>query len=407
MMQAPSAADTAAMTMLTRLDHLVRSSRIYPDSHATLQHASHAIGDHFAVILQGRPALDVHVIDDRLLIENRLLKPSPGIRGAIRELGTFWSLRGLGGITIGQHATEAEILPFVRVLLEFPGDGGPGPAAINRELAGRGVRHLQVVGPRSALGAEDIGGAADPATTALRLYLRALRCAAVLQAATISPALRVGMRHLAHEVVELYLSAPRRALALVRPKELVPHHLTHPLHTAVYAVAAGQALGFDQGALEELVVCALALAAGLEPEDDEDEDPRGRPPRVGDYATATRPMDVVEGIDHARAIRVMLGDHDLQPQARRLLRTLFEHDLGCDGEGPPATLRWGDQHPYTPLLCASAELDQLRCGFRTGRKRAPPQALQQMREEAGRFHPDVLAALESLLPELEVISAYV
>jgi len=215
---APTSAETAAMTMLTRLDHLVRSSRIYPDGHAALLHASNAIGDLMQTIVGEAEAAHIHIVSDRVLVGNRLLKASPGVRGAIRELGTFWSLRGVGGITIDRSASEADIQPFVRLLLEFPGDGGPGPDLLNRELAARGVRALALLSPRSAMGAEDVGGAADPALAALRLYLRTLRCAHALNHTPITPALRVEITHLAHEIVELYLSAPRRALALLRPK---------------------------------------------------------------------------------------------------------------------------------------------------------------------------------------------
>ena len=397
---APTPAEAASLAMLTRLDHLVRSSRIYPDGHAALLHAGHAIGDQLTAVLAGQSEATLHIIEDRVLVGNRLVKASPGLRGAIRELGTFWALRGVGGLRIQAGANEADVQPLVRLMLDFPGDGGPGPDTMNRELAARGVQALGLLAPRSAVGAQDVGGAADPALAAMRLFLRSVRCTTALHTAPITAALRVELAHIAHEVVELYISAPRRALALVRPKELVPYHLAHPFHVAVYAVAAGQGLGFDHDALEELVRCALALAPGLTASDEDDDD------EVDDASTG-RPMDHRETLHHARAVRHLLADGALDPSARRVLRTVFEHDMGLDGTGPPATLRWTTPHTYTPILCAAADFAHLRAGHGVGRKYAPDRALEKLRADTGRYHPDVLGALQSLLPELEVISAYV
>jgi hypothetical protein len=402
-----TAAENAAMTMLTRLDHLVRSSRIYPDGHANLTYASHAIGEEFERMLDGADSTTVFIIEDRLLIDNRLIRAAPGVRSAVRELGTFWSLRGVGGLTLTAHAREDQVQPFVRLLLEFPGDGGPGPDTLNRELHQRGIRGLSLLAPRSAVGTEDVGGSADPAMATLRLYLRAIRCADALQKAPINPALRVEVARLAHELVDVYLTAPRRALALLGPKELVGSHLTHPAHCAVYAAAAGQALGFDRTSLEQLVQCALVLAVGLEPEDDDEEAPRRSPPSAEGATTASRPMDISDGILHTRATLHLIADGDLGPLALRMLRATFEHDLGVTNAGPPGPLRWPDQHPFTPILCAASALDRLRSGHATGKRYSPARALEKMRDETHRYHPEVLTALETLLPELEVVSAYV
>jgi hypothetical protein len=406
-MSATSVPEIAAQTMLTRLDHLVRSSRVHPDDHAALAHASHAIGEELKRMLDGKDVVEVCIVDDRILLGDRLFRALPGIRSAVRELGIFWQRRGLGGLQIGRHTTEDQFQPLVRMLLDFPGDGGPGPEPINRALSTQGIRHLRVVAPPSDADIPEVEQSGDPALTALRLYMRGLRFVHALYSSPITPSLRIEARNLAWELVELYLSSPRRALALVRPKELVEDHLTHPVHVAVYATAAGQLLGLDRPALEELAQCALALAPGLQPEEDEEADPRGRPPRLGDMATSNRPMDVEEGLHHARAVQHLIADGDLTPLARRLVRTVFEHNMGLDGAGPPNTLRWVEPHPYTKLLCAAAEFDHLRGGHATGRAYAPDQAIQQMKLEIDRYDAHVLNAFEGLLPELEIIGAYV
>ncbi|HCH65754.1 MAG: hypothetical protein CL927_10760 [Deltaproteobacteria bacterium] len=406
-MNQPTAAETAAFTMLTRLDHLVRTSRTYPDGHAALAYGSHAIGDELKRMLDGREAVEVFIMEDRILLQTRLLRANPGTRKAIRSLGAFWKERGFTGLHIGRHVHEDQIQPLVRLLLEYPGRGGPGPDVLNRELAARGYRHLSVLAQPTATDIEVVDDTEDPSLAAVRLYMRGLRFSNALQEDAITPSLRVEAQNVAQELAELYLTSPRQALALARPKELVGNHLSHPVHTALYAMAAGRLLGLNRQSLEEVAQCALVLAPGLQPEADEEADPRGRPPRIGEVATAARPMDVEDGLRHARAILHLLGDGNLTPLARRMLRTVFEHDKGLDQDGPPNTLRWGDLHPYTHLICAAADFNHLRVGHSSQGGRSPASAIQQMKLESARYNADVLSAFEGLLPELEVIGAYV
>jgi len=400
------AAESAAPMMLSRLEHLIRSSRTYPDGHRALQNAIHAIGEQLEALTGGHGEMPVHIVGDRILVGSRLLRCPTGARSSIRELAAFFAARGLGGVRVYPGVRDEMVQTFVRVLLEFPGDGGPGPGPINRELQVRKVDRLQVEAPRAVEQAEKVESQHDPALISIRVYLRALRLAAELAEHNIRPALRVELNHCAHALTELYLEAPRRALAVARPKELAARHLSHPVHTAIYAVAAGHALGFDIASLEELAQCALAMAAAMEPIRDEEEDLRGRPPRVADLASTAPPIDVNGGLQHVQGIRRLLADNDLSPLARRLMRTVFEHDLGMDHQGPPAVLRWPSLHVYTQVVCAAAEFERLLAGGDTGRQRKPDKAIAELREEEGRYHPEAVAGLERLLPELEIVSAY-
>ena len=406
-MNQPTAAETAAITMLTRLDHVIRASRNYPDGHAALVHASHAIGEELERMLDKRESVELFVMEDRVLLGNRLLRAGPGNRAAVRAVGAFWKQRGFTGLKVGRHVNEDQVQPLVRLLLEFPGSGGPGPDVLNRELASRGQRHLTFLAAPTATDIEVIDDTEDPGLGTIRLYMRGLRLVHALQQDAITPSLRLELQNLAQELAELYLTAPRRALALTRPKELIGDHLTHPVHTALYAIAAGRLLGLNRQSLEEVAQCAVALAAGLQPDDEEEEDPRGRPPRVGDVATSARPMDVQDGLLHTRAMLHLLGDGDLSPLARRLLCTVFEHDMGLDHDGPPSTLRWNNIHPYTRLVTAAADFNHLRAGHAMPKAHSAASALQQMRLEPNRYDADVLAAFDGLLPELEIIGGYV
>ncbi len=398
--------EQASLAVLTRFDHLVRSSRIYPDGHNANLHAIHGIGELFENLTHGEDRAQVFISGDRVIFRGRRLRPSAAVRAGLRELGVFLRQRGLGGIDVSHHARDEGVQKFVRVLLQFPGDSGPGPDIVNRELDAAGVRHIRVTGFADEADVVDVQYEGDAALRTARLYLRSLRCAHALRHQPMSPSLRLELVRCGQGITELVLDAPTRALALVRPKELTPWSLAHPVHTAIYSVLIGQGLGLHLGELEQLAQCALVLSIGLPEDSTEDEDPRGRPPRLGDIAAATAPPGKEDTLNHSRIIRHLLGDGALDPLSRRILRTAFEHDLGADLQGPPDVLRWPTLHPFTHILAAAATFDKLRDGRASGRPLLPVAALEQMRLERGRFHDDVLMAISALLPDLEVVGAY-
>jgi response regulator RpfG family c-di-GMP phosphodiesterase len=118
-------------------------------------------------------------------------------------------------------------------------------------------------------------------------------------------------------------------------------------------------------------------------------------------------MEVEDGLLHARAVQHLADDGNLTPLARRLLLTVFEHDMGLSHDGPPDTLRWNGLHPYTKVTCAAADFNHLRSGHAAHNPHSPASAIKQMRIETGRYDPDILSAFEALLPELEIIGAYI
>jgi hypothetical protein len=56
------AAESAAPMMLSRLEHLIRSSRTYPDGHRALQNAIHAIGEQLEALTGGHGEMPVHIV---------------------------------------------------------------------------------------------------------------------------------------------------------------------------------------------------------------------------------------------------------------------------------------------------------------------------------------------------------
>lgn len=391
--------ESAALSLVARLDHHVRQSKMYPDGHAALHHATQAIAELAATIAQDQPA-SVFLVGGRVLLADRLLRPTAGARQSVRDLSASLLGRGVGGITLSPGVSEAHIQPFVRVLLDFPPDGTASPAAINRALHERGVTTLQVEAPRTAVDAEDAGGQADPALSALRIYLRALRLAQAYEAGRSSPALTTEREHLAALLVELHDSAPRRALALIRPKELISRSLQHPVHTAIIAIAIGHATGLTVSQKESLTACALGLSLGLEPVpvDDEDDDERSSSSRARqvDPATATANLRL------ARAATHLFGAAELEVRA---LRTLVEYDLGADHTGPPGVLRWPELHPFSQILLVAGTFDRLCHGTPERRALSAARAVSAMTGHP-RFPEHTVSALQALLPELEVIRAY-
>ena len=158
-MNQPNAAETAAITMLTRLDHVIRASLNYPSGHAALAHASHGIGEELERMLDKRESVELFVMEDFVCSATDCSAP---VRATAQPFGRSARLEAtrFTGLEVA-YVDEDQIQPLVRLLLEFPGRGGPGPDVLNRELASRGQRHLVFLTP-TATDIEVIDEIKDP-----------------------------------------------------------------------------------------------------------------------------------------------------------------------------------------------------------------------------------------------------
>ncbi len=291
---------------------------------------------------------------------------------------------------------ESDLMAAVRLLLSFPGDGGPGLDTFTRELGAAGVRSIGLLGPRLAPAVEAQGGEGDPALAALRTWLRGVRAVQAMREQPLTPSLLLELDRVATALVDLWMGSSRQALALASPRELVPYHLRHPVHVAILGVALGHALGMDGELLRQLAVCALVSDVGM-----------GRlPERVDVREEALTETAMMALRTHPNAsVRELLALPGLELEARRRLVVALEQHLGVDRQGYPATLRWPDLHLFSRILALADAFDALRSDSGRREGLTVREALRVIKGESGtRYDPILVEILTALRPQIEVAS---
>lgn len=388
---------TAALNLAGRLDHLVRTARIYPDGHAALIHTLRSCVELAEAVRGEQPTVDWSIVQDRVVVGNRVAKPSAGLRGAVRELGDFLAARGLGGLSLHEGLDEEQLMALVRVLLALDADTASLPA-VSRELAQAGVQAIEALPPRTLHGAEDSGGEADPAVAALRIYLRGLRCVRGMRTRGLSPAVMVEVRRVALGFVDLWTSSPRRALSLAVPRQLLPRDLLHPVHTTLVSVALGYALGMDDGLLEELAVAAMVASVGL------DLDPAAL--EDVDEEVALEREEAAWRATPLRSFLQLVRLAELDTVQLRRLRVAVEQRRRFDGTGPPPPPGAPPPHLFSRIVHLAAHYDELRADTDWRDGLSVRGALQALQKEAGLRHdPSLVAILAEYQSELEVADA--
>jgi hypothetical protein len=387
---------TAALNLAGRLDHLVRTARIYPDGHVALIHTLRSCVELAEAVRGEQTSIDWSVVQDRVVVGNRVARPSPGLRGAVRELGEFLTARGLGGLCLHEGLDEEQLMAVVRVLLAV--DATASLPAVSRELAQAGVQTVEALPPRTLHGAEDTGGEADPAVAALRIYLRGLRCVRGMRSRGLSPAVMVEIQRVAQGIVDLWTTSPRRALSLAVPRQLLPRDLLHPVHTAVVSVSLGYALGMDDGLLEELAVAALVASVGLELDPAELEDVDEEVALAREQAAwAAAPL---------RSFHQLVRLAALDTAQLRRLRVAVEQRRHFDGSGPAPLPGSPSPHLFSRIVHLAAHYDELRADTDWRDGLSVRGALQALQQEAGvRHDPSLVAILAEYQSELEVADA--
>ena len=108
---------TAALNLAGRLDHLLRTARIYPDGHAGLVHTVRNVIDLAEAVRGEAASIDWSIVQDRVVVGNRVARPSPGLRDAVRELGEFLQSRGIGGLALLPGIDETQLMAAVRLII--------------------------------------------------------------------------------------------------------------------------------------------------------------------------------------------------------------------------------------------------------------------------------------------------
>jgi hypothetical protein len=374
-----------------RFGQVIRQAQIYGDQHPALDAAVDAVIRLASEVLDLAGPISFSLVLPRMAVGGKSFRPAAELQSSLSELDTFLASRGLGGLRISGVMKEADLLRAVRLLLDFEGNGGPGPDAINDRLSGRGVTCLSFTKLRRRRERGAAGGVDDAVLGDMRLYLRGVRAVQRLLERGVSPAMELELDHIASGIVAAHTAAPHRLLALATPRQIVPYALRHPMHMAIYCVALGSRFGLGEAELMDLAVCALLVDAGMGAVD----------PAVQAATGALNPEErAALRLHPAHTVQRLLALPVLSPSLRRRVVAAFEHHLGVDWKGYPEVNRWETLHPYSRIVSAADGFDALRANRpgRVGLETAD--ALEVMRGEAGsRYDPLIVEHLECLVRE--------
>lgn len=378
------------LSLAVRVDHVVRSSQIYPDDHPALDAALLTCCEQIGHAVAGRGQVAFAPAGRRFVVQGVAVPAPRSLRGPLDGLQKWLNDRGCGGMELRASVGASSLMRTIRIIDGQPKDGSAEPDRINLQLEEVGLRAIRVSPPRR----DQADDREDASLQTLRLYLQGVRAVQRLHERGASPAVLIELSQLADAFVDLCEEAPLRALALTQARRMVPYALRHPVHTSLLCVLMGQRFGAPRPVLRELAICGLLADAGK----------ADLPPALRRVPTALSPSDRLERDRHPlHAVGQLLGLPELHDRLRRRLVVVFEQELGDDLGGSPQVIRWGHRHPVSRLVGLCSAWDDRRAA--AGPLDSDPgPLLQAMRAEEADVHSELLIDhLRDLITRAQVV----
>lgn len=167
----------------------------------------------------------------------------------------------------------------------------------------------------------------------------------------------------------------------------------HSLDVSIYALGLGSALGFNPKDLEELGVASLFHDVGKR--------------NVSlDILCKKGPLDDAEWEQMKRHPQYGLIILDDQPNISEGIKAAcFEHHESFAGNGYPQQISGQEIHPYARIVAITDTYDAMTTQRSYNVPMSPVDAVTMMHEKlAGRYDPDMLKAMSSVLFKLKAVS---
>jgi hypothetical protein len=178
---------THLTNLVGRLEHLRETLAEYPDGHANVDSACRGVT---AVLAELPRPTELHWLDGRVVILERILSPGHSQAAAYAALRARCEAQGVGGLRLLARFDEASLNAWARQLWgEAPVPAHHNPTLVGGPVTVPGAPGLELLPPR--LYASASPWETDPAALGLRAALRAARLCArdeALQQATLAEA---------------------------------------------------------------------------------------------------------------------------------------------------------------------------------------------------------------------------
>lgn len=200
-------------------------------------------------------------------------------------------------------------------------------------------------------------------------------------------------RPIINEFIQFMNQAPEAMANLIGLSSHDFYTYNHSLDVGIYALGLGQALGFNKTELEELGVAALFHDIGK----------RNVSLDILCKKGSLNDTEWAQMQKHPQFGLIILNDY---PNATEALKAAcFEHHESFSGNGYPQQLTGEEIHPFARIVAITDTYDAMTTQRSYNTPMTPIDAITMMKEKlAGRYDPDMLKALHSVLFKLKAAS---
>lgn len=316
----------AGRALLSHLFMLVRNARLYSADNRIFEKPLHLLCDAMNTIVAAEGRLELVAAQDAFYLNQALIRMDPKSAESLRELRQDLEARDVGGLSLEQPITVAELRDFVFIFsrdnTEAAGERGVSARKLLSLKLRRYEKLKEIFSQAAEPAAQPADGALDRRRYALVVYARLvnfLQRFLAGQRGERAPVPWSGAVRLMQDLVDVSISHRAHFLGLTCHRGATRSLAHRSANHALLAVVLGGYLGLTREELRDLGLAALFCDIGLAGlEDILAADPK-RQTAEGRAALAS-----VRG----RTLRAILRFSPFTPTVASLLACV--HDAGCD-----------------------------------------------------------------------------
>ncbi len=387
---------TMGKTLVGQLYMVLRTVRIHDAFNQTMLLATEHLKDTLNTVWSTLGSVKLEFIEDQVYLNDIRLRLDAQSADNMKELGSEFRARGLGGLTFKRPVTSEGIRALVQVFMQAnPSDADPAAFMREKLLELRDLA-VEILGPRRFQEGkgpvEDIS--VDPRLWALQTYAKAVLAVKrfITEAgkdSAVDGDPRLKLTRIMQDLVDI---AFERANLLVRVsaiKDATDYVYNHAVNVAILSVAMGRALGLSRGNLVDLGLSGMFADLGFT---------QGLLDTLEKAKLDDKDKEAMS--QHTvNAVKLLLGRGALNRSSMRRIITAFQHHVHYDGKGGyPEHERGRPLHLFSRIVAIADSYDALTT-IRPWREAFPPaEALRIMMEDRGKkFDPTLLKLLVNVL----------
>jgi HD-GYP domain-containing protein (c-di-GMP phosphodiesterase class II) len=394
----PAQVQLMGKTLVGQLYMVLRTVRIHDSLNQTMLLATEHLKDTLNTVWSTLGSVKLEFIEDQVYLNDNRLRLDTQSADNVKELGSEFRARGLGGLTFKRPVTTDGIRALVAVFMQVSAKDGDPAAAMREKLLELRDLAVEILGPRrfqeGAKPVEEV--AIDPRLWALQTYAKAVlavkRFAA--DAARDGPSPdggdpRLKLTRIAQDLVDIASERANLLIKVCSIKDCTDYVYNHAVNVGVLSIAMGRALGMSRTNLVDLGLSGMFADLGFT---------QGLMDTLDKPQLDEKDKDLIS--QHTvKAVRLLLGRGALTRGSMRRIITAFQHHVHFDLKGGyPDHEKHRPLHVFARIVAIADSYDALTTNRPWREAFAPAEALKIMAEDAGKkFDPALVKVLINLL----------